>query len=267
VDARYSIGDLARLTGVAVTAIRFYSDHGILPPAARTAGGYRRYAEADRDRLDLVRTLRDLGFDLPTVAALLRGDAELAQVAAQRADALDRHIRLLRIRHAVLLAVAEGGTNPEELVTLYAREVVEEFLDEVFGADVLGRPGFAGVRTTMTPHLPEDPDPEQLAAWAELTALTGDAEFRAVMRALVARHAQSIVRPDPIAVLREADPATVHELVTELGVTTEYLELVNDPRRHRYVELLAVVNGWAAPEQLRPALDRAIAALRSSPAS
>jgi hypothetical protein len=34
----------------------------------------------------------------------------------------------------------------------------------------------------------------------------------------------------------------------------EWLVFVNDPRRERYLELLAVVNGWAAPESLTPAL-------------
>jgi DNA-binding transcriptional MerR regulator len=267
-DASYSIGELARQTGVAVTAIRFYSDHGILPPAARTAAGYRRYTETDRARLELVRTLRDLGFDLPTVAAVLSGEVELAEVAAERAQALAEHIRLQRVRHSVLLAVAERGLNPEELVQMYAREVVEEFLDEVFD-----RPGFAGIRATMTPYLPEDPEPEQLAAWDELAELTRDEDFRAVMRALVGRHDPTVLRRDSIATVLDrvrggsVDADAVRELVTATGVTIRHLELVNDPRRARYVELLAIINGWAAPEPLSPALDLAIAALRSSPAS
>ncbi len=128
-------------------------------------------------------------------------------------------------------------------------------------------PGFAGLRATMTPHLPENPDASQLAAWDELAELAGDEEFRAVMRALVERHDPTVLRRGPIAAIRDADPASVHELVTALGVTIRDLELANDPRRARYVELLAVVNGWAAPEPLSPALDRAIAVLRSSPAS
>ncbi|HEY4018430.1 MAG TPA: MerR family transcriptional regulator [Pseudonocardiaceae bacterium] len=275
-DAHHSIGDLARLTGVPVTAIRFYSDHGILPPTARTAAGYRRYTEADRDRLDLVRTLRDLGFDLSTVAKVLRGDVDLAQVAAEGADALASHIRALRVRYAVLVAVAERGANPEELVQMYARAVVDEFLDAVFD-----RPGFAGIRATMTPYLPEDAEPAQVAAWDELAELTRDEEFRAVMRAIVDRHDPTVLRRDRIAAVRDevapalaahVDPESAEAVavlgpVTATGVTVRDLELANDPRRARYVELLAVINGWAAPESLSPALDWAIAALRSSPAS
>jgi hypothetical protein len=41
------------------------------------------------------------------------------------------------------------------------------------------------------------------------------------------------------------------------------LEATNDPRRERYMQLLAVVNGWQAPESLTPALNWFIRALRA----
>jgi hypothetical protein len=101
------------------------------------------------------------------------------------------------------------------------------------------------------------------------------------MLALVDRHDPRVLRRDRIAFVRDQvrpalaaniDPrsaAAVSVLgpVTDTGVTIRDLELAGDPRRERYVELLAVVNGWTAPEPLKPALDWAIAALRSSPAS
>jgi hypothetical protein len=39
------------------------------------------------------------------------------------------------------------------------------------------------------------------------------------------------------------------------------LEAVNDSRRERYLTLLAVINGWSAPESLTPVLDWSIQAL------
>ena len=46
-DRLYSIGDLARLSGLAVRTVRFYSDRGIVAAAGRTPAGHRRYdAEA-----------------------------------------------------------------------------------------------------------------------------------------------------------------------------------------------------------------------------
>ena len=40
------------------------------------------------------------------------------------------------------------------------------------------------------------------------------------------------------------------------------LEAVNDPRRERYLQLLAVINGWQAPESLAPVLGWSIEAIR-----
>ena len=41
----YSIGGISALSGISVRRIRFYSDKGLLPPAARTAAGYRIYSK------------------------------------------------------------------------------------------------------------------------------------------------------------------------------------------------------------------------------
>lgn len=38
-EALCSIGDLARCTGLTVRTIRFYADHGIVPPTDRTPAG------------------------------------------------------------------------------------------------------------------------------------------------------------------------------------------------------------------------------------
>ncbi len=40
------------------------------------------------------------------------------------------------------------------------------------------------------------------------------------------------------------------------------LEAANDPRRDRYFQLLAVVNGWPAPEPVVPVIDWSVQALR-----
>jgi len=37
----YPIGDVARRTGLSVSAIRFYSDAGVITPTAHTCAGYR----------------------------------------------------------------------------------------------------------------------------------------------------------------------------------------------------------------------------------
>ena len=88
-DGLYSIGDLTRRTGLAVRIIRFYSDCGIVAPAGRSPAGYRLYDAGAVARLDLVRTPRELGVDLPTIRKVLRRELPLPAVAAAHAEALD----------------------------------------------------------------------------------------------------------------------------------------------------------------------------------
>jgi len=271
---RYSIGELARRTGLTVKAVRFYSDRGLVPPSGRNTAGHRRYDDAARTRLDLIRTLRDLGVDLATIRRVVDGEATVADVAARHAEALEVQIRMLRVRHAVLTAVAKRGSTPEETTIVHQlarlseverRRLVDDFLSDALG----DRPDLAGVARTLTPELPENPAPEQIEAWIELAELAQDNEFRAILRRLVEQH-EGGLRRDLAAEVRDAvtpalaagvapdSPearAIVDGLGRDSGQVKEWLVLVNDPRRERYLRLLAVVNGWAAPESLAPAFD------------
>jgi hypothetical protein len=47
-----SIGELARLTGLPVKTLRYYSDIGLAPVAERSPAGYRRYDQAGLARVD-----------------------------------------------------------------------------------------------------------------------------------------------------------------------------------------------------------------------
>jgi hypothetical protein len=48
-DLRLTIGQLARRTGLSVKTIRWYSDQGLVPPAGRTASGYRLFGVEDSE--------------------------------------------------------------------------------------------------------------------------------------------------------------------------------------------------------------------------
>ena len=49
--AMWSVGELARATGVTVRALHHYDEVGLLAPSARTAAGHRRYSDEDLRRL------------------------------------------------------------------------------------------------------------------------------------------------------------------------------------------------------------------------
>ncbi|WP_433022603.1 MerR family transcriptional regulator [Kribbella sp. CA-294648] len=287
----YSIGELARRTGLTVKAIRFYSDRGLVPPTDRSPAGYRRYSLADVARLDLVRSLRELGLDLGTIRQVLDHELELADVAAAHAEALSVQIRSLRLRRAILTAVAERGSTPEELNLMHRlarlsdterQHLLDDFLDSVFGSD----PRFAGPRRTLTAELPDHPTSEQLDAWIELAELTQQPGFRDTVRQLVTVYPfGDLRRPDLVARIRsqagsamaagiapdsaEARPiatAIVSEYQATVGADSaepliELLTRANDPRWARYLELLAIINEWAPPEPLAPTYEWAIGAL------
>ncbi|MEU8193517.1 MerR family transcriptional regulator [Microbispora amethystogenes] len=189
-DTFFTIGALARRTGLTVKAIRFYSDTGIVPPADRSPAGYRLYDIGALARLDLVRTLRDLGLDLAVIRQVLEREVSVPEVAAAHADALEVQIRTLRLRRAVLRAVAKRGSTPEEMDLMHKlaklsdderRRLITAFIDDTFGGLDANAEFVAMMRSAM-PELPDDPEPEQVDAWVELAELTQDPDFRAAVR-------------------------------------------------------------------------------------
>jgi len=58
------IGDLADRAGVTPRAIRYYEELGIVEPEERTAGGFRLYSQAQLRSLQIVQSLKNLGFGL-----------------------------------------------------------------------------------------------------------------------------------------------------------------------------------------------------------
>ncbi|MGI5378151.1 MerR family transcriptional regulator [Streptomyces sp. CA-251387] len=303
--ALYSIGELARLTRLTVKTIRFYSDRGIVVPADRTPAGYRRYGPDSVARLALVRTLRELGLGLDAIRQVVDRELTLGDVAAQHAAALEVQIGILRLRRAVLTAVAKRNPTPEETKRMHQlaqlseaerQRLIDDFLNAVF-TGLHGGAEYAGARRSMTPELPDDPTDAQLEAWVELAELSLDPDFRASVRGGAEDHAADLSdsgsrqpRPDVVAIARDHATAALASAISPHSPQADHvvaaltadcariigrpddselhrwmlerLTAANDPRRDRYFHLLALINGWPAPERLTPALDWSVTALR-----
>ena len=65
-----TIGDLARRTGLSVSAIRFYEERGLVEPM-RTSGNQRRFLRSDIRRLSFVMIAQRLGLALDQIEAEL----------------------------------------------------------------------------------------------------------------------------------------------------------------------------------------------------
>jgi MerR family transcriptional regulator, thiopeptide resistance regulator len=124
----YSIGQIAALAGVSVRTLRHYDEIGLLSPADRTLGGYRRYHDRDAERLQQVMFYRELGFALDEIAVML-DDPDV--------DPRDH----LRRQHALLL---ERGKRVRDMITAVERALEADTMGisltpeerfEVFGDD------------------------------------------------------------------------------------------------------------------------------------
>jgi len=109
-----TIGQLARRSGVPVRTLRFWSDAGVVPETERSGGNYRRYDARAVARLDLVRTLRELGLGLDEVRLVLEQRSSVADVAAAHVAAIDSRIRVLRTQRAVCTLLARGIDSPRK---------------------------------------------------------------------------------------------------------------------------------------------------------
>ena len=70
--SRLAIGQVAKRTGLSVSAIRFYETRGLVTPI-RDAGGQRRYLPSDIRRLSFVLIAQQLGFSLEDICLALKG--------------------------------------------------------------------------------------------------------------------------------------------------------------------------------------------------
>ncbi|MFH8349330.1 TIGR03086 family metal-binding protein [Streptomyces sp. NPDC018045] len=217
-----TIGALARLTGVTVKTVRRWSDEGLLPPAARTPAGYRLYGPDAPARLEIVRTLRELGIGTAEIRAVLCSERTVADTAGHWADALDTQIRTLRLRRAVLRAVAARGTAAEELPDVHRlarltaaerRRIIEEFVTDAL--EGVAAPVYRAGLLAAAPDLPEDPAPGQLGAWLDLAGHIQRPEVRAALRRL-AEYSARTAPAVPSATAAE-DAARVAHLMRERG--------------------------------------------------
>jgi DNA-binding transcriptional MerR regulator len=197
--AVFTIGELARRTGLPVKTIRFYSDEGLLPPTDRTDAGYRLYDAKAMARLELVRTLRELGLGLDDVEKALTREATVRDLALQHVDALDEQIRRLRLRRAVLRAVVKRDSELEEVKLMNRlasmsdeerKRLLDDFWAEVTEGLDVDDAFYARLRSAK-PDLPDDPSPEQLEAWIEFAELVQDPSFRALIRGMSVRNAEA----------------------------------------------------------------------------
>lgn len=254
----YPIGDAARRSGLSVSAIRFYSDAGVIAPTRLTEAGYRLYDLHAIARLEFVRTLRELDVGLEEIRRVLGGESTLHDLLTAHLEIVERQERGLRAKGAVLRTlVRQEGTAAQEtllrtLVSMSDEEreqLIDGFWNEV-GADLDVPVGFVEQLRQLRPRLPQDPSAAQLQAWVELADLVQDREFRDAVRAYL----QFTYTTEPG---RHFAAAPVQEFMYETGapVMEDILDLqrsgtpVESPRAQEAIARLVRASSALGAEQ------------------
>jgi DNA-binding transcriptional MerR regulator len=121
------VGAVARLAGVTVRTLHHYDEIGLLRPSGRTDAGYRRYAEADLERLQRILFYRELEFGLDDIRTAMAdgGRDGLVHLRRQHALLAERIERLERLSRAVAKAMEAHQMG----INLTAEERLEVFGD------------------------------------------------------------------------------------------------------------------------------------------
>lgn len=73
-EKRLRIGEFVKLTGSTLKTVKYYHKIGLLPEPERSPGGYRLYGPVELTRMRLIKHLKSLGMNLPSIKETL-GDA------------------------------------------------------------------------------------------------------------------------------------------------------------------------------------------------
>jgi DNA-binding transcriptional MerR regulator len=109
------IGEVAKLTGVGVEALRFYEKSGLLERPVRTYSGYRMYGEEVLERIAFIKRAQVLGFTLDEIGRLIahkqKGESpceEVREIVRIRLDELQERIKqMTRFRNELTATLSE----------------------------------------------------------------------------------------------------------------------------------------------------------------
>lgn len=116
------IGELARLSGLTASRIRFYEAAGLISAVERTANGYRDYAPEAVWILEIIASAQNAGFSLDQIRHLLppgsgnwQHDELLDALKRKVAEIEDMQKRLKQSRAHLLAAIHNIENRPAEL--------------------------------------------------------------------------------------------------------------------------------------------------------
>ncbi|HEY0251372.1 MAG TPA: MerR family transcriptional regulator [Kofleriaceae bacterium] len=117
----FTVGELAKLTGITVRTLHHYDEIGLVQPSARSDAGYRLYGEADVRKLQRVLVYRELGLPLDEIAGVIESADARAVLEKHREMLIEKRARLDAMIRSLDAALRHEGD------TMSATDVTEMF--------------------------------------------------------------------------------------------------------------------------------------------
>ena len=118
-----NIGKAAKLSGLTVKAVRYYSDIGIIKPNVAVDTGYRDFSDSDLAKLQFVAKARKFDFSLDDCRELLalyenteRSSKEVKTLTLEKIAEIDTkliELNMLRDQLSKLASDCQGDDRPD----------------------------------------------------------------------------------------------------------------------------------------------------------
>jgi MerR family transcriptional regulator, Zn(II)-responsive regulator of zntA len=115
---KYTIGQVAKITGLPTKTLRFYEEKGVIKGAAREENGYRFFTKENIEEIKLIKYAKDLGLPLADIKELMIGCAggdckhtkeHNKKIIDKNIDLLTERIRQMKILKKKLQKIQENG--------------------------------------------------------------------------------------------------------------------------------------------------------------
>lgn len=97
----YTVGEMAKLLGVAASTLRYYDKEGLLPFVERSSGGIRMFRESDIEWLQVIGCMKKAGMSIKDIRQYI-------EMALQGDDTIDLRLAMFQRQHRSS-ETADGG--------------------------------------------------------------------------------------------------------------------------------------------------------------
>jgi DNA-binding transcriptional MerR regulator len=106
----YKIGEFSKLSKISVRSLHHYERIGLLlPEKVDDNSGYRYYADDQLKKAKQIRTLRELGFSLPSIGVVLQENNPHNIISSSKAKQLEleEEMRALNVKKERIILIIE----------------------------------------------------------------------------------------------------------------------------------------------------------------